>query len=339
MTKKSHKSKILTRSFVAFMDNDLTTAAAAVSYFSMLVLFPTLLILLTIGNRMLDPETVDKYIIGPVLAFLPGAQVFIRKNLESISNISTGVIISCAMVILWASSWMFTVIEKALNRIWGTYPRAFLHGRGVNIAVMGLVWVLLGASAFVSAFVSALRTMANKFPVSLGEELSALTSFAWQTVFVLVSVALTVVLFTVLYKFLPNTKVPLMEALPGAILAGVLWEAAKFGFTALLPFFHYDLLYGSIGAAVALLSWIYMSSVIMLYGAQFTALLHRDQLFEGAYKKPQYKTGDLPTAVGELLLGAPLGEEKPEPGTVAEVGSPVKPAAEARERADTRAED
>lgn len=312
MKSKSHRSKILTRSFVAFMDNDLTTSAAAVSYFSMLVLFPTLLILLTIGNRVVDPETVDKYIIGPVLAFLPGAQVFIRKNLESISNISTGVIISCVLVILWASSWMFTVIEKALNRIWGTYPRAFLHGRGVNIAVMGLVWLLLGASALVSAFVSALRTVADKFPVRLGEDVTALTSFAWQTVFVLVSVALTVILFTVLYKFLPNTKVPLMEALPGAILAGVLWEAAKFGFTALLPFFHYDLLYGSIGVGVALLSWIYMSSVIMLYGAQFTALLHRDHLFEGVYKKTDYKTGDLPTAVGELLLGAPLGEEKPE---------------------------
>jgi len=181
MRGKSHRPKVLTRSFVAFMDNDLTTAAAAVSYFSMLVLFPTLLILLTIGNRMLDPETVDKYIIGPILAFLPGAQVFIRKNLESISNISTSVIISCVMVILWASSWMFTVIEKALNRIWGTYPRAVLHGRGVNIAVMGLVWALLGASTLVSAFVSALRTVADKFPVRLGQDLTALTGFAWRS--------------------------------------------------------------------------------------------------------------------------------------------------------------
>jgi membrane protein len=318
MTKKSHKPKILTRSFVAFMDNDLTTAAAAVSYFSMLVLFPTLLILLTIGNRVLDPQTVDKYIITPVLAFLPGAQVFVRKNLESISTISTSVIISCALVILWAASWMFTVIEKALNRIWGTSPRAFLHGRGVNIAVMGLVWILLGASALVSAFVSALRTAADKVPLRLGEDLAALSGFAWQSVFVLVSVALTVVLFTVLYKFLPNTKVPLMETLTGAVVAGVLWEAAKFGFTALLPYFHYDLLYGSIGAGVALLSWVYMSSVIMLYGAQFTALLHRDHLFEGAYKKSHYKTGDLPTAVGELLLGAPLVEEKPEAKIMAE---------------------
>ena len=133
---KAHKKRIFTRAFMAFMDNDLTTAAAAVSYFSMLTLFPTLLLLLTIGNHLLGAQTVGKY-IDQVLAFLPGAQTFVRKNLESISNISASVVISCIFVMLWAASWMFTVIEKALNRVWGTYPRAFLHGRVWNMAVMG----------------------------------------------------------------------------------------------------------------------------------------------------------------------------------------------------------
>jgi membrane protein len=52
----------------------------------------------------------------------------------------------------------------------------------------------------------------------------------------------------------------------------------------LLPYFHYDLLYGSIGAGVALLTWVYLSSVIMLFGAQFTALLHRDHLFNASQR-------------------------------------------------------
>jgi membrane protein len=104
-------------------------------------------------------------------------------------------------------------------------------------------------------------------------------------------------LFTLLYKLLPNAKVTFLEALIGAVLAGVLWEGAKFGFAFLLPYFHYDLLYGSIGAGVALLTWVYLSSLIMLFGAQFTALLHRDHLFEAAGKK--YRTGDLPVAANE----------------------------------------
>jgi membrane protein len=91
--------------------------------------------------------------------------------------------------------------------------------------------------------------------------------------------------------------VALTEALPGAVLAGALWEAAKFGFAYLLPYFHYDLLYGSIGAAVALLSWVYLSSVIMLFGAQFTALLHRDHLFE-ASERLDHPTGEMKVIEG-----------------------------------------
>src|SRR5262249_27470965 len=104
MPTKRPRKHILMPSFMSFIDNDLTTAAAAVSYFSMLTLFPTLLLLLTIGNRLLGPETVEKYIIGQALAFLPGAQTFVRKNLESLTNVSTSVIISCITVMLWAAS-------------------------------------------------------------------------------------------------------------------------------------------------------------------------------------------------------------------------------------------
>src|SRR5256714_10361455 len=98
-------------------------------------------------------------------------------------------------------------------------------------------------------------------------------------VFILVSLAVTITLFTLLYKLLPNTHVPFVEALTGAVLAGVLWEAAKFGFAYLLPYFHYDLLYGSIGAAVALLSLGYLSRAVLRFGAQVTALLHPDHLY------------------------------------------------------------
>jgi len=77
-------------------------------------------------------------------------------------------------------------------------------------------------------------------------------------------------------------------------LAGVLWEAAKFGFAFLLPYFHYDLLYGSIGAAVALLTWVYLSSVIMLFAAQFTALLHCVHVTAAAERRDLHKTDEQP---------------------------------------------
>jgi membrane protein len=284
MQTKATKRKILTRSFMTFMDNDLTTSAAAISYFSMLAFFPTLLFLLALGSRMSGSEQVERYLISQALTFFPGAQQFARKNLESLSDLSNGVIFSCFTVMLWAAAWVFTVIEKALNRILGTSPRSFLHGRAVNFVVMSAIFPLLAISSILTAVLTGLRAAASSLPVRLGQQLEVLSGYFWQSIFILGSAVITVLLFTILYKFLPNTRIAFREAFTGAVVAGLLWEGAKFSFADLLPYFHYDLLYGSIGAGIALLSWVYLSSLIMLFGAQFTAVLHRSHLYDPAEK-------------------------------------------------------
>ena len=76
-----------------------------------------------------------------------------------------------------------------------------------------------------------------------------------------------------------------------------MWEGAKLGFAYLLPYFHYDLLYGSIGAAIALLSWVYLSSVIMLFGAQFTAVLHRAHLYDPPQKDSESTLDEAPSLI------------------------------------------
>lgn len=272
--------RIIGSTFAAFMQNDLTTSAAAVSYFAMLALFPTLLLLLAAGNHVLGAEAVEKYVIGDILARFSGAHSVVRRNLESIQNVSSGVLLASAVAVLWAMSWMFTAIEKALNRIWGTYPRTFWRGRAVNFAMMAVVWGLLGGSALFAAFTSTARSMTETLPVSSLPMVRTISDYAWSGLFIIGSVSVTIGLFAMLFKWLPNTRISFLEALPGAVLAGALWEGAKYGFAYLLPFFHYELVYGSIGAAIALLTWVYLSSTIMLLGAQFTALLHRDHLYE-----------------------------------------------------------
>jgi membrane protein len=299
MPRKVTKGKILTRSFMTFMDNDLTTSAAAVSYFSMLAFFPTLLFLLALGTRLSGSEQVEKYLISQVLTFFPGAQAFVRKNLESFSDASGSLIFSCFTVMLWAATWVFTVIEKALNRIWGTAPRSFLRGRAVNFAVMSTIFPLLMVSSILTATLTGLRAAAGSLPMKLSQQLEVLSGYFWQSIFILGSAAVTILLFTILYKFLPNTRISVREALTGAVIAGVLWEGAKLGFAYLLPYFHYDLLYGSIGAGIALLSWVYMSSVIMLFGAQFTALLHRDHLLNTPEEFSDASVDESPTVVSQ----------------------------------------
>jgi uncharacterized BrkB/YihY/UPF0761 family membrane protein len=99
-------------------------------------------------------------------------------------------------------------------------------------------------------------------------------SVFWQLSFEFASILVTATLFTLVYRFLPNALVRRHDARPGALMAGFLWELAKYLFAWTLQYLHYDQIYGPVGAVVAVLTWGYVSSLILLFGAQLTAIFH-----------------------------------------------------------------
>lgn len=266
---------ILTHSLHQFHENDLFTSAAAMSYFGLMALFPALLLMLAISNKI----TAANELITHAVDVYPGSRTFLRETLRSFSSVGPGVIISCFIVVLWAGSWVFSVIERALNRIWGATSRAFLHGRALTIGMIGIIGLLLAVSVVVTSVVVALREMAGnlsprqiaRYPILL-----SVGSVFWQGIFAVISFLVTVVLFVIVYRFMPKAEVTLRDTLPGAVLGGLLWELAKYIFAWSLNYFHYDQIYGSVGAVVAVLSWSYFSSLILLFGAQLTAVFHRE---------------------------------------------------------------
>jgi len=268
-------STIVIHCLQQFHENDLFTSAAAVSYFGWLTLFPVLLLLLVISNRTVEGSE----ILTQIIEIFPGSGEFLHETIHSLSNLGMGVITSCAVIVLWAGTWVFSVIERALNRIWGTKPRTFLHGRARSLGMIGLVGLLLALSVLVTSVLVALQSRARRLPLRVLLRLRILAmigSAFWQILFSLVSILITVTLFVLVYRFLPNTRVTLRDALPGALVAGLLWETAKYGFAWSLQYFHYDEIYGPVGAVVALLTWGYVSSLILLAGAQLTAVFHRE---------------------------------------------------------------
>jgi len=260
-----------------FHENDLFTSAAAMSYFGLMTLFPALLLLLALSNRI----AAGNEMIAHILQVYPGSGKFLRVTISSLSGISTGVMITCGVVVLWAGSWVFAVLERALNRIWGTTARTFLHGRALTLGMIGIVGVLLSASVFVTSILLALQEIAARLSPRQLENyrlLSSVGSVFWQVVFALVSLLVTFTLFVLVYKFMPNAHVPVRDTLPGALIGSLLWEAAKYIFAWSLNYFHYDQIYGSVGAVVAVLTWGYVSSLVLLFGAQLTGVFHREHM-------------------------------------------------------------
>ena len=266
---------MLGHSIHEFHENDLFTSSAAMSYFGLMALFPALLLMLAIGNQVAAATEM----LTHAVEVYPGSGEFLRETIRSLSSVGAGVIITCVIVVLWAGSWVFTVIERALNRIWATTSRTFWHGRLLTLGMIGIVGLLLSLSVLVTSFVVALREMAGRlsprqiqrFPLLL-----SVGSVFWQGIFAAVSFLVTVALFVVVYRFMPKAEVTLRDTLPGAVVGGLLWELAKYVFAWTLNYFHYDQIYGSVGAVVAVLTWSYVSSLILLFGAQLSAIFHRE---------------------------------------------------------------
>jgi YihY family inner membrane protein len=260
-----------------FHENDLFTSAAAMSYFGLMTLFPALLLLLVLSNRV----TAGTHMISQILQVYPGSGQFLRTTIQSVSGVGTGAIITCAVIVLWAGSWVFAVVERALNRVWGTTHRTFLHGRALTLAMIGAIGLLLSLSVLATSVLVYLRDVAGRLSPRQLENyvvLATVGSLFWQIVFAVSSLLITFSLFSIVYKFMPNAYVSVRDTVPGAVIAGLLWEASKYGFAWSVNYFHYDQIYGSVGAVVAVLTWSYVSSLVLLFGAQLTGVFHREHI-------------------------------------------------------------
>jgi membrane protein len=256
-----------------FDENDLFTSAAAMSYFGILTLFPALLLLFALSNWI----AAGSQMLTHVVQVYPGSSKFLSDTIRTLSHLGTGVIITCVIVTCWAGSWVFAVIERAMGRIWRTTPRTFLHGRALTLGMIGIVGLLLSSSVVLTSVLVALQEIALRLSPRQLENyklLASVGSLFWQLIFALVSVLITITLFVIVYRFMPNAYVTLRDTIPGAVVAGLLWEVAKYIFALSVNYFHYDEIYGSVGAVIAVLTWGYVSSLVLLFGAQLTAVFH-----------------------------------------------------------------
>jgi len=149
---------MISHSLHQFHENDLFTSAAAMSYFGLMALFPTLLVLLAISNKI----AAGSEMLSHAVDVYPGSSKFLRDTIGSFTQIGFGAVVTCVILVFWAGSWVFAVIERALNRIWGATSRTFWHGRAVTVGMIGAVGLLLSFSVAVTSVMVGLRDIANQ---------------------------------------------------------------------------------------------------------------------------------------------------------------------------------
>jgi membrane protein len=248
--------------------------AAGISYFSLVALFPAILVLIALADAFLGWMNLHRTVIQRIVALFPGSRQFLRSNLSEITTPSTAVVLSCVVVVLWSSSWIFTFMESGINRAWGVPSRrTFWESRLRSIAFMMVGGGSLLVSATITAIVSAARAR-----TAAGSSVTVRTSFfiGWLWYFVLLGTGLliAILVFALVFKITPHRKVRWSEAFSGALVSTILWEIGSTIFVRIVPFFDYQRIYGRMGAMIALLAWVYTSNLILLFGANFSAQLH-----------------------------------------------------------------
>jgi membrane protein len=256
------------------MDHRNPRDAAAISYFGSLSLFPAFLVIIAVANDILGRfEGGQSNNVMRIVALFPVAKKFLLENLSQIIDPPATLVLSCIAVVMWTSSWVFSIVENALNRAWNVEKRrTFWESRLRSITVVVAGGLILLSSLAIIAIASPASDMTRERLDAYAKD--PYIPLVWKSVLLSASLFLSVLVFCCVYKLMPEKKVSWIEAISGALVAALLWEMGSVLFIELIPYFDYERVYGRMGAVVALLAWVYSSNLIMLFGAHFSAQLH-----------------------------------------------------------------
>ncbi|SMQ65620.1 membrane protein [Bacillus sp. OV166] len=248
-------------------EDDLPGLSAQLAYYFLLSLFPLLIVLFTLLPYIPIPH---QDMLGVIRDFAPvDAMDLIEKNVHDIMNHRNGGLLSFGIIgTIWSSSNGINAIVKAFNKAYNVKEsRSFIVSRGMAILLtFGMIFVLILAIV--------LPVFGREIGVFLFSQMGYTTEFikVWDTLSWLVSAIILFLIFTGLYWIAPNVKIKCRSAFPGAAFATVGWIISSIGLTFYVGnISNYSLTYGSIGAIIVLMIWLYISAFIIILGGEINA--------------------------------------------------------------------
>jgi membrane protein len=253
-----------------FLTDNCPHLAAAISFYLFLSLFPLVLAAISVFGFILQQPDVEAKVIQAVTDFIPVSADFVTGIILSVSRTWGAAGIIATVGLIWAGMAVFNALRKSLNTAWGIkQPRPFFHERLLEFTMMLGFGVLMLVSLGLTTFFKVIREAS--LPL-FGERFMD-GSLLWHSAVVASSIFIAFLGFLFLYKLVPNTKVHWRYAAIGALAAAVLFEIVKNLFVWFVAdFATYNVVYGSVGVIVALMTWAYVSAVILLFCAKLISV-------------------------------------------------------------------
>ena len=259
-------------SFISMFNNLPTQAAASIAYYFLFSVFPLFLFVVICLSYFLDINYIQEELIRFVRETIPGAEILIIENLQSLLENRGSNSILASVSLLWSGSG---IINSLITNVQRAYPetkrRGFFINRAIAIILI-LLAILLIAGVLIFSVVFSVSDALTYFDIQLTREIQiAINIFSS---YVLPILFLYLAAF-VLYYMIPTAKVERSAARISALLFAVVWRVFSrlFGSYVLSPMNRYDLVYGSVTTIALLLLFIYFSAFIIIYFAHLTAAI------------------------------------------------------------------
>lgn len=252
-----------------YHSNDLTFASS-IAYYALLSLFPFFLLAFSILGTVTSNPADRASILDFVLHYFPRQFEFVTTQLQLMQEAKVKLGVLGSAVMIWAAMGVFSAITSAVNHAWGVekQPSYLKHKLIAFIMLVAASLLLLGGLLLVSAInvVEAhwFSDVAVKWPGFVTVLHHIAVRWASTVVFILV--------VGLVYYFVPNAQVRFRDVWVGAVVTGLAWRGALFGFSWYVrDMTRFSHIHGSIAAVVVFLIWIYTSAILLLYGVEVTA--------------------------------------------------------------------
>lgn len=257
-----------------FITDNCFKLSAALSYYTIFALGPLLIIIISLAGIFFKKEKVQLKVYGEMYQLLgkdAAEQVqSIITNIQHSGTTTTGAVIGTIILVVGATG-VFTEMQDSINYIWSVRAKPkkswlkFLSNRLLSFSlVVGMGFVLL-----VSLVINALLQLLSE---RLSRLLSAYTVSIFNLVNSLIILVVITCLFAIIFKVLPDAIISWKDSMIGAMLTAALFLIGKLAIGFYLGKANLGITYGTAAAIVILLVWIYYSSIILYFGAEFTKM-------------------------------------------------------------------
>jgi membrane protein len=279
---------VLKNAFTGFGDDKVTKLSGSLAYATMFSLAPFFVVLLAILTFVLGNDAVEGHLFGYLQNYMgadAASQIQSLVSSASLSGKSTMAAVIGGATLLFGATTVFAEIQDSINIIWGIKPKPKkgwikvilnrLLSFSLIISIGFLMIVSLGVNTLVDALSDRLMNIYPDVGVVFFYILNVLLTFIIITV-----------LFAVIFKILPDARIKLKDVMSGAVATAVLFLIGRFLISFYISKSNYSSTYGPAAAIIILMAWVYYSSLILYFGAEFTkawAVYYGNNIYPNQY--------------------------------------------------------